>query len=211
MKKENTSIRLKKIMSEKNLRQVDILELCKPYCEKYDIKLGKNDLSQYVSGKVEPGQKKLTILGMALNINEVWLMGYDVPKERGILTTLQTLKTEAEEHRFNQFLETLSTSGYEITQIKANTYEVYSIRYRWHFNITKAELLSLENNISNYVCYTTDKFFENKYNETLSQKRELIINTNNPSSNIANAANAINGSTPEDIQHDDDIMDDENF
>lgn len=82
MEKENTSIRLKKIMSDRNLRQVDILELCKPYCQKYNVKLGRNDLSQYVTGKVEPGQKKLTVLGLALNVNEAWLMGYDVPMER---------------------------------------------------------------------------------------------------------------------------------
>ena len=79
MKKQTTSNRLKQIMSERNLRQVDILEMCKPYCKKYDIKLGRNDLSQYVTGKVEPGQKKLTVLGMALNVSEAWLMGFDVP------------------------------------------------------------------------------------------------------------------------------------
>lgn len=82
MKKENTSIRLKRIMSERNLRQVDILEMVKPYCTKYEVKMNKSDLSQYVSGKVEPGQDKLVILGMALNINETWLMGFDVQKER---------------------------------------------------------------------------------------------------------------------------------
>lgn len=82
MKKQTTSNRLKQIMSDRNLRQVDILEMCKPYCNKYDIKLGRNDLSQYVTGKVEPGQKKLTVLGMALNVSEAWLMGFDVPMER---------------------------------------------------------------------------------------------------------------------------------
>lgn len=82
MKSENTSIRLNQIMKERNLRQVDILERCKPFCEKYEIKLGRNDLSQYVNGKVEPGQEKLTILGLALNVSEAWLMGFDVPMER---------------------------------------------------------------------------------------------------------------------------------
>lgn len=82
MRKENTSTRLKKIMTDRNLRQVDILELCKPYCQKYNVKLGRNDLSQYVTGKVEPGQKKLTILGMALNVSEAWLMGFEVPQAR---------------------------------------------------------------------------------------------------------------------------------
>lgn len=82
MKKENTSLRLKKIMAERNLRQVDILERTKPFCTKYDVKMNKSDLSQYVSGKVEPSQEKLVILGLALNVSEAWLMGFDVPIER---------------------------------------------------------------------------------------------------------------------------------
>ena len=88
MKSSSTSERLKQIMKERNLKQVDILEACQPYCEKYGIKLKKNDLSQYVSGKVIPKQNKLSILGMALNINEVWLMGYDAPKERNQKTNI---------------------------------------------------------------------------------------------------------------------------
>lgn len=83
MKTSNTSARLKTIMSERGLRQVDILAASKPFCDKYGIKLAKNDLSQYVNGKVEPGQEKLSILGMALNVSEAWLMGYDVSRARG--------------------------------------------------------------------------------------------------------------------------------
>lgn len=82
MKQENTSLRLRRLMTEKNLRQVDILELAKPYCQKNNVKLGKSDLSQYLKGTVEPGQEKLTVLSLALDVNEAWLMGYDVPKER---------------------------------------------------------------------------------------------------------------------------------
>lgn len=82
MSNENTSTRLKQIMKEKNLRQVDLLEMVKPFCEKYNVKINKSDISQYLSGKVKPGQEKLSMLGMALNINETWLMGYDVPKEK---------------------------------------------------------------------------------------------------------------------------------
>ena len=82
MNNENTSIRLKQIMKERNLRQVDLLEMVKPFCEKYNVKINKSDISQYLSGKVKPGQEKLSMLGMALNINETWLMGYDVPKEK---------------------------------------------------------------------------------------------------------------------------------
>ena len=76
--KENTSDRLKQLMNERKLKQVDILNLTLPYCKKYNIKMNKSDISQYVSGKVEPSQEKLVVLGMALNVSEAWLMGFDV-------------------------------------------------------------------------------------------------------------------------------------
>ena len=85
MKKLTTADRLKQLMHERGLKQVDILEACKPFCMKYGVKLAKNDLSQYISGKVLPGQDKLSILGLALNVNEVWLMGYNVPPEKDYL------------------------------------------------------------------------------------------------------------------------------
>lgn len=84
MKTASTADRLKQIMRERNLRQVDILAKCQPYAERLNVKFGRNDLSQYVSGKVQPSQTKLTVLGLALGVNEVWLMGYDVPIERTV-------------------------------------------------------------------------------------------------------------------------------
>jgi len=84
MKNSNTSERLKSIMDEKRMRQVDILRAAEPFCTQYGVKLGKSALSQYISGQDEPGQEKLSILGMALNVSEVWLMGYDVSRERSI-------------------------------------------------------------------------------------------------------------------------------
>lgn len=88
MKITNTSARLKEIMREKNIKQIDILKMIQPICERDNIKMGSNDLSQYVTGKVEPSQKKLSALAEALDTNEVWLMGYDVPKGRNDIVTL---------------------------------------------------------------------------------------------------------------------------
>lgn len=94
MKSSNTSERLKQIMEMRNLRQVDILELTKPYCKEHNVKMNKSDLSQYVSGLVEPGQEKLAILGLALNVNEAWLMGYDVPMDKNSSTNIIPLTTK---------------------------------------------------------------------------------------------------------------------
>lgn len=82
MNRVSTANRLRQIMEERNLKQVDILNLSLPICAKYDVKMNKSDISQYVSGKVEPSQEKLVVLGMALNVTESWLMGFDVSPER---------------------------------------------------------------------------------------------------------------------------------
>lgn len=81
-KTNNTSVRLKEYMDKNNIKQVDILKRAEPYCKQYNVKLTKQDLSQYVSGKTEPNQDKLAILSMALNVDITWLMGFDVPMER---------------------------------------------------------------------------------------------------------------------------------
>lgn len=75
--KRNTSQRLKQVMEERGLRQVDILEMSKPYQREFDIKLGKSALSQYISGKTVPDQDKLVLLSKTLGVSEAWLMGYD--------------------------------------------------------------------------------------------------------------------------------------
>ena len=82
--KLTTSERLKYLMDVRNLRQADVLRMIEPYCKKLGVKIPRNALSQYVTGKVVPKQDKLTVLGMALNVSEIWLMGYDVPMEREI-------------------------------------------------------------------------------------------------------------------------------
>ena len=82
MKKATTSERLNELMNKKGIKQIDILKLVEPYCKKYNIKLNSNDLSQYVTGKVEPRQNKVSVLSDALNINPAWLMGYDVPMDK---------------------------------------------------------------------------------------------------------------------------------
>lgn len=94
MELENTAIRLKRIMQERNLRQVDLLEMVKPFCEKYNVKINKSDISQYLSGKVKPGQEKLSMLSMALGVTESWLMGYDSPKEKSQCIDKLTLSKE---------------------------------------------------------------------------------------------------------------------
>ena len=82
MEKVTTAQRLREVMEKRKLRQVDVVEMAQPFCEKLGVKLNKNNLSQYLSGKVKPMQNKLTLLGMVLNVSEGWLLGFDVPPDR---------------------------------------------------------------------------------------------------------------------------------
>lgn len=82
MRPYNSAYRLQQIMKERNLRQVDILNMSKPYQKQLGIKLSKSHLSRYVSGASNPHQNSVYLLSKTLDVSEGWLMGYDVEKER---------------------------------------------------------------------------------------------------------------------------------
>ena len=73
----NTQERLKEVMRKQNLRQIDIVEKCQPYCKKYGVKISKSDISQYINYGNEPKQDKLFILSLALGVTPQYLMGFE--------------------------------------------------------------------------------------------------------------------------------------
>ena len=44
--------------------------------------LQKSAISRYLSGEYEPKQKAISKMATVLGVTEMWLYGYDVPKER---------------------------------------------------------------------------------------------------------------------------------
>jgi len=70
--------RINQIMKEKKLRQIDVLNLAKPFQQKYNIKFSKSHLSQYVNGKSNPDNEKIFLLSKVFGVTEAWLLGYDV-------------------------------------------------------------------------------------------------------------------------------------
>lgn len=71
--KETCSDRIKKALNIRGMKPIDLVE-------KSGVK--KSALSQYMSGKIIPRQNSLHMLATALEVDEGWLMGYDVPMER---------------------------------------------------------------------------------------------------------------------------------
>lgn len=65
--------RLKRVMLEKNISQSELSRR---------TGIGRNSISDYLNGKYEAKQDKVFELAKVLNVNEAWLMGFDVDSYR---------------------------------------------------------------------------------------------------------------------------------
>lgn len=63
--------RLKGLLHEKNIKQVELVRMA----EAKGIKLGKSHISQYVSGKTVPRKEILNFLAEVLEVDAQWLLG----------------------------------------------------------------------------------------------------------------------------------------
>lgn len=70
---DTTANRLNLAMEMRNMKAVDLSE---------KTGIGKSYISQYRNGIVNPKQDRIYLMAQALNVNEMWLMGHDVPMER---------------------------------------------------------------------------------------------------------------------------------
>ncbi len=77
--------RLKEGMSLRGLRQADIVE---------KTGINKGALSSYISGRYQPKQNNIFLLAKALDVNEAWLMGADVPMERATMADIDEYKNK---------------------------------------------------------------------------------------------------------------------
>lgn len=200
MKISNSSDRLKELMRTYDLKQSDIVE-----------KTGfpKSAVSMYISGKREPRQDKLTTLANAFNINETWLMGYDVPMDRNI-----NIQDDFDSTPYNKALQKLQNNekitNEEVSMIIesiSNTLDNMKDRFLAYANeldnIYINELLSYYNTLNSNGKKEAIKSVKLLTYAPEFQKQDDHL--------ILNAAHAIEGATEEEIKHDDDIMDDKNF
>ena len=69
---ESCANRIRKALSIRNMTQS---ELCRR------TKIATSAMSEYLKGLYEPKQDKIYIMSQALNVDPVWLQGFDVPME----------------------------------------------------------------------------------------------------------------------------------
>lgn len=70
---EGVASRLRQAMKEKGFKQVDLVKA---------TGIDKGALSNYLAGRYEPKQLAVNKMALALDVSEMWLWGYDVPKTR---------------------------------------------------------------------------------------------------------------------------------
>lgn len=100
---ESFKIRLKKVMDLRALKPVELAEKCG---------ISKSTVSHYMSGYTEPKSNRLYIMAKILNVNEAWLMGYDVPMERDNYEDQKVITFDAKSEAAIKLLE---EGGYTVS------------------------------------------------------------------------------------------------
>lgn len=71
---ENCARRIRRALEIRNMKQIELSEI---------TGIPKSAISQYCSGAFKPKQNRLFLIAKALDVDEAWLMGLDVPMNRG--------------------------------------------------------------------------------------------------------------------------------
>lgn len=72
-RKATTAERILEAMQDAKKKQVDLVR---------ETGIERSAISRYLKGEYEPKQAAVNKLAKALNVSEMWLWGYDVPKTR---------------------------------------------------------------------------------------------------------------------------------
>lgn len=98
---DNFANRLRKILTIRNIKPAELAE---------KSGVPKSAISQYLSGLYEAKQKNIDKLSKALDINEAWLMGHDVPMERNF--------KEKQDNNNEYVIDTRGLTKEDIEQVK---------------------------------------------------------------------------------------------
>lgn len=107
-----TSSRLREALHEAGKKPIDVAR---------DTGLSHSSISRYLSGAIEPRQDATHKIAVALNVSELWLWGYDVPKSRtaeqkkndDLVSVIAKLRKDPEFFEVVSMLASLPVAEYE--------------------------------------------------------------------------------------------------
>ena len=175
---EEFGARLKSALKRKNMSQSKLSEISG---------INTSTISEYISGKYEPSRSRIAEFASILEVNEVWLMGYDVPIERNIkiekdihLTTYEKEKLlkdiEMAARKKNKNIDSL-TEKYNLKDFSVNIEDSTLLRmakdFKIHFSKEKYLNKTINSEIKNWFLKTLDSFSD----EELEQLKIMILPT----------------------------------
>lgn len=97
-----TSQRILTAMELRGFKQADLVE---------KTGISKGALSSYISGRYTPKQNNIYLIAKALDVNEAWLIGADVPMERQLDPVLAPAPLPADQKQLNDIYTQLDSSN----------------------------------------------------------------------------------------------------
>ena len=125
--------------------------------------IGKSSISTYLTGEYEPKQKNIYKMALALNVNEAWLMGAEVPMEQ---------QETATSHIQNPIAANISplpaTKEWPVpgaTAIPADKSSMMAAFWGGEKDLSQEELDAMWNDVERFAAFLAEKKRQEKQND----------------------------------------------
>lgn len=145
-----TSKRIQEAMELRGLKQTDLVE---------KTGISKGALSSYISGRYVPKQNNTFLIAKALNVNEAWLMGADVPMERDSYNKQWDKEAAQFSDSINSFYMELNSLGWSCEWIDSDTKYLLS-NGNVSFKISSDEYSNFIEDVNNFYKTRLEKLYE---------------------------------------------------
>lgn len=145
-----TSKRIQEAMELRGLKQTDLVE---------KTGISKGALSSYISGRYVPKQNNTFLIAKALNVNEAWLMGFDVPMERDSYNKKWDKEAAQFSDSINSFYMELNSLGWSCEWIDSDTKYLLS-NGNVSFKISSDEYSNFIEDVNNFYKTRLEKLYE---------------------------------------------------
>lgn len=145
-----TSKRIQEAMELRGLKQTDLFE---------KTGISKGALSSYISGRYVPKQNNTFLIAKALNVNEAWLMGADVPMERDSYNKKWDKEAAQFSDSINSFYMELNSLGWSCEWIDSDTKYLLS-NGNVSFKISSDEYSNFIEDVNNFYKTRLEKLYE---------------------------------------------------
>lgn len=102
---ESCGKRIEKALSIRNMKQSELSKLAN---------VPKSSLSLYIKGAYEPKQDKIYAMAEALKVSYLWLMGYDVPMDRNMITCTMPIELTDDERAMLDLFRRIPTKQQQV-------------------------------------------------------------------------------------------------